>query len=75
MSCSYSPKESSTSNHNAELSKSIDLLTSKYEHILFFGDFSASMEDASMKLFCSNYNLLSMRNKQHPTKIQNMILY
>ena len=31
LSCSYNPKKTSLSNHIAELSKSLDLLTTKFE--------------------------------------------
>ena len=47
----------------------MDLLTSKYERFLFLGDFNAGLEESSMKLFCSNYNLTSMINK--PTCYKN----
>ena len=60
LSCSYNPKKSSLSNHIAELSKSLDLFTSKYERLLLLGDFNAGMEDSSIKIFCSNFNLTSM---------------
>ena len=38
LSCSYNPKKTSLSNHIAELSKSLDLFTTKYERLLFLGD-------------------------------------
>ena len=48
------------SNHLAELSKNIDLYLTKYEQLLFLGDFNAGVEDSSVKNFCSSYNLTSM---------------
>ena len=69
LSCSYNPKKTSLSNHIAELSKSLDLFTTKYERLLFLGDFNAGMEDSSIKIFCSNFNLTSMINK--PTCYKN----
>ena len=63
ISCSYNPKKTSLSNDIAALSKSLDFFTTKYERLLFFGDFNAVMEDSSIKIFCSNYNLTSMINK------------
>ena len=53
----------------AALSKSLDLFTTKYEHLLFLGDFNAGMEDSSIKIFCSNNNLTSMIIK--PTCYEN----
>ena len=41
----------------------MDLFTTKYERLLFLGDFNEGMEDSSIKTFCSNYNLISMINK------------
>ena len=69
LSCSYNPKKPSLSNHIAESSKSLDLLTTKYERLLFLGDFNAGMEDSSIKTFRSNFNLTSMINK--PTCYKN----
>ena len=69
LSCSYNPKKTYLSNHIAELSKSLDLFTTKYERLLFLGDFNAGMEDSSIKIFCSNFNLTSMINK--PTCYKN----
>ena len=63
LSCSYNPKKTFLSNHIAELSKSLDLFTTKYERLLFLGDFNAGIEDSSIKIYCSNYNLTSMINK------------
>ena len=68
-SCSHNPLKTFLSNHIAALSKSLDLLTTKYERLLFLGDFNAGMEDSSIKIFCSNYNLTSMINK--PTCYKN----
>ena len=69
LSCSYNPKKTSLSNHIAELSKSLDLFATKYECLLFLDDFNAGMEDSSIKIFCSNFNLTSMINK--PTCYKN----
>ena len=63
LSCSYNPKKTYLSNHIAELSKSLDLFTTKYERLLFLGDLNAGMEDSSIKIFCINFNLTSMINK------------
>ena len=69
LSCSYNPKKTSLSNHIAELSKTLDLFITKYERLLFLGDFNAEMEDISIKIFSSNYNLTNMINKPTCYKI------
>ena len=46
-----------------ELSKSLDLFSTKYERLLFLVDFNAGMEGSSIKIFFSNFNLTSMINK------------
>ena len=47
----------------------MDLFTTKYERLLFLGDFNAGMEDSLIKIFCNSYNLTSMINK--PTCYKN----
>ena len=69
LSCSYNPKRSQISSHLSELSKNTDIYLTKYDQLLFIGDFNAGIEDASMKNFCSSYNLRSMINK--PTCFKN----
>ena len=69
LNCSCNPKETSLSNHIAELSKNLDLFTTKYELLLFLSDSNARIEDVSIKTFCSNFNLTSMINK--PTCYKN----
>ena len=69
LSCPYNPRKTQISNHLAELSKSTDLYLSKYDQLLFLGDFNAGVEDSSVKNFCSSYNLTSMINR--PTCFKN----
>ena len=69
LSCSYNPKRSQISSHLSELSRNTDIYLTKYDQLLFIGDFNAGVEDASMKNFCSSYNLRSMINK--PTCFEN----
>ena len=57
------------SNHLAELSKNTDLYLTKYDQLLFLGDFNAGVEDSSVKNVCSSYNLTSMINR--PTCYKN----
>ena len=51
------------------MSKSPDLYLTKYDQLLFLGDFNAGVEDSAIKNFCSSYNLTSMLNK--PTCFKN----
>ena len=53
-------KKALTSNHLAELSTNIDLYLTKYDQLLFLGDFNAGFEDTSVKNLCSSFNLTSM---------------
>ena len=52
------------------MSKNIDLYLTKYDKLLFSGDFNAGVEDSSIKSFCSSFNLISMINK--PTCFKNL---
>ena len=69
LSCSYNPTEMQISNHLAELSKNNNLYLTKYDQLLLLGDFNAGVEDSSVKIFCSSYNLKSMINR--PTCYKN----
>ena len=66
---SYNPTKDLIRQHLYALSKSIDVFTSKYDNLLFLGDFNAGVEDTSVKNFCRSYNLTSMINK--PTCYKN----
>ena len=44
-------------------SKCTDIYTSKFDNLIFLGDFNAGVEDTDIKNFCSSYNLTSMVNK------------
>ena len=67
--CSYNPKKDLITQHLYALSKSIDVITSKYDNLLFLGDFNAGVKDTSVKNFCRSYNLTSVINK--PTCYKN----
>ena len=49
--CSYNPKKDLIRQHLYALSKSIYVFTSKYDNVLFLGDFNAGVEDTSVKTF------------------------
>ena len=51
------------STHFLELSESTDLYLTKYDQLLFLGDFNAGVEDSSVKIFCSSCNLTRMIKK------------
>ena len=55
--CFYNPHKALIGSHRTALSKSIDLCTSKYKHLLFLGDFNAGTEGTSIKNFCNSFNL------------------
>ena len=61
--CSYNPKKDLIRQHLYAISKSIDVFTSKYDNLLFLGDFNEGVKDTSVKNFCRSYNLTSMINK------------
>ena len=60
LSCSYNPTKMQISNYLAELSKSTDLNVTKYDQLMFLGNFNAGVEDSSVTIFCSSYNLTRM---------------
>ena len=53
----------------AVLSKNIDIYTTKYDNLLFLGDFNMELEDVSIKKFCLAYSFTSMINNLHVTRI------
>lgn len=63
ISCSYNPQKALITNHIIKLSKSIGIYTTKYNNVLFLGDFNLRLEDAPRKNIFSVYNLTSMINK------------
>ena len=76
LNCSYNPKNSSAESHLQSLSKSIDLLFSKYENFILLGDFNSCMEDSPMKTFGEIYKLWNLikepkcfKNPENPTYI------
>ena len=51
LSWSYNPKKALISNHLAELSKNIDLYLTKYDQLLFVGNFNAGVEIHQLRIF------------------------
>ena len=67
--CSYNPKKDLITQHLFALNNSIHVLASKYENLLFLGEFNAGVDDTSVKNFCRSYSLTRMINK--PTCYKN----
>ena len=63
ISRSYNPSKALFANHMTVLSKNIEINTTKYNNLLFLGDFNAGLEDGSIKKFCLAYSLTSRINK------------
>ena len=51
LSWSYNPKKALILNHLAELSKNIDLYLTKYDQLLFLGDFNAELKIRQLRVF------------------------
>ena len=52
----------------AVLSKNIYIYTTKYDNLLFLGDFNVGLEDASINNFCLAYSLIILTNKTRVTR-------
>ena len=53
----FSSYNSQISHHLKEISKDLDVLTSKYDNIILTGDFDAEPADTVVSDFCEIYNL------------------
>ena len=60
INCSYNPHKNDIKKHLAELRKSLDLHSLKYERILIMGDFNVEVHDVNMQSFRESYNLSSL---------------
>ena len=76
ISCSYIPNKSLIQNHLLEISKKLDLCSSRYENFFLFGDFNTEPNELHMEDFCLNYNLSNLikeptcfKNPAHPSCI------
>ena len=49
------------SQHMGTLGKSMDLWSSVYENVIFFGDFNTDKEHLTLKAFCNLYSLTSLQ--------------
>ena len=62
------------SNYLTELSKSTDLYLTKYDQLLFLGDFNAGVEDSSVKNCCFSYNLTRLINRPTSTTLRSFLV-
>ena len=70
INCSYNPKRALIANHFLALSKSTDIHTSKYDNLIFLGDFNAGVEDKDINKFTSMVNKVTWyKNPDKPTCI------
>ena len=71
VNCSHNPHKNSIGNHLYRISKSLELLSSDYEKIIFVGDFNVTDDEHHMKYFCVNYGLKNLIRQPtcylHPT--------
>ena len=61
--CSNNPKKALIAKQMAVLSKNSDIFATKYDNLLFWGNFNAELEDTSIKNFCVVYSLTGMINE------------
>ena len=76
LNCSYNPNNNNIESHLNCLSRSIDLLSLKYENIVLLGDYNSCMDDSPMIDFCETYKLLNLvkhrtcfKNAENPSCI------
>ena len=60
VNCFYNPHKNSIGNHLDRISKSLHLLSSEYEKMIFLGDFNVTDDEHYMKSFCENYGLKNL---------------
>ena len=79
VNCSHNPHKNSIGNHLYRISKSLELLFSDYEKIIFVGDFNVTDDEHHMKYFCVNYGLKNLIRQPtcylHPTTKSQVIQY
>ena len=60
MNCSYNPHKNNICRHLEVVTKTLDSYYSKYENVIFLGDFNAGVLKTPMSSFCESYNLKSI---------------
>ena len=60
INCSYNPHKNNICRHLEVVTKTLDSYYSKYENVIFLGDFNAGVLETPMTSFCESYNLKSI---------------
>ena len=60
INCSYNPHKNNICRHLEVVTKTLDSYYSKYENVIFLGDFNAGVLETPMTTFCESYNLKSI---------------
>ena len=60
INCSYNPHKNNICTHLEVVTKTLDSYYSKYENVIFLGDFNAGVLETPMTSFCESYNLKSI---------------
>ena len=58
INCSYNPHKNNICRHLEVVTKTLDSYYSKYENVIFLGDFNAGVLETPMTSFCESYNLI-----------------
>ena len=53
---SYNPHKNNIGSHLNAITKTLDSYYSKYDNVVFLGDFNAGNEETTMKSFCELIN-------------------
>ena len=69
INCSYNAQKNNISSHLNVITKTLDTYYSKYENVVFLGNFNAGIEENTMKSFCESYNLTNLIKQ--PTCLKN----
>ena len=70
INCSYNPHKNNICRHLEVVTKTLDSYYSKYENVIFLGDFNAGLLETPMTSFCESYNLKSIIKQ--PTCFKNL---
>ena len=60
LSCSYNPHYQTIGTHLNNLQTHLDMFSSKYERVLFIGDFNCEVSDIALSSFCDDNKLKSL---------------
>ena len=60
INCSYNAHKNNICRHLEVVTKTLDSYYSKYENVIFLGDFNAGVLEAPLTSLCESYNLKSI---------------